>query len=125
MKDTISLLFAAALVVASCGGQGAGGGAESRALPLCEEQPACTAANNRCEGDVAVIADRFTVIGASEAEHDLTSLSDARLRSHGALSEAVVPFILNRPLSETYRQRAGVDLRSHQIFDYAINGTVA
>lgn len=76
------------------------------------------------EGDVAVLADRFTVIGASEAEHDLSNLADARLRSHGALSEARVPFILNRPLTDDYRLRAALELKSHQIFDYAINGVL-
>ena len=78
------------------------------------------------EGDVAVIGDVNTVIGAAAAEHDLSALADARLRSHGAVTEARVPFILSRPLIETYGQRAaGGPLKSHQIFDYAINGTEA
>jgi phosphonoacetate hydrolase len=78
------------------------------------------------EGDVAVIADAGTVIGASESEHDLSNLTDARLRSHGAVAEARVPFILNRPLNADYAQRAAsTTLKSHQIFDYAINGTGA
>lgn len=76
------------------------------------------------EGDVAVIGDRGTVIGAAAAEHDLSNLADARLRSHGALTEARVPFILSRPVSADYLQRAAREpLKSHQIFDYAINGT--
>jgi phosphonoacetate hydrolase len=76
------------------------------------------------EGDVAVIGDVGTVIGAARAEHDLANLADARLRSHGALTEATVPFILNRPVSaDFYARRAACGpLRSHQIFDYAING---
>jgi phosphonoacetate hydrolase len=78
------------------------------------------------EGDVAVIGDVNTVIGAAAAEHDLSALADARLRSHGAVTEARVPFILSRPLIETYGQRAAAGpLKSHQIFDYAINGTEA
>jgi phosphonoacetate hydrolase len=77
------------------------------------------------EGDVAVIGDRGTVIGSSAAEHDLSALADARLRSHGALAEARVPFILSQPLNAEYRRRAeAAPLRSHQIFDYALNGTV-
>lgn len=76
------------------------------------------------EGDVVVIGERDVVIGASEAEHDLSNLGGMRLRSHGALTEAKVPFILNRPLNETYMRRmASESLYSHQIFDYAINGT--
>lgn len=75
------------------------------------------------EGDVAVIGDKNTVIGSSQSEHDLSNLSDARLRSHGAVAEAKVPFILNRPLNATYLQRAASEsLKSHYIFDYAING---
>jgi phosphonoacetate hydrolase len=76
------------------------------------------------EGDVAVIADAGTVIGASQSEHDLSNLADARLRSHGAVAEARVPFILNRPLNTDYaRHVANNRLKSHQIFDYAIDGT--
>ena len=76
------------------------------------------------EGDVAVIGDAATVIGASASEHDLSNLTDARLRSHGAVAEARVPFILNRPLNTAYAQRSRSDqLKSHHIFDYAINGT--
>lgn len=78
------------------------------------------------EADVVVIGEANVVIGGAEEEHDLSSLADARLRSHGAVSEAQVPFIINRPQSERYRQRAATStLKSHQIFDYALNGTVA
>jgi phosphonoacetate hydrolase len=76
------------------------------------------------EGDVAVIGDAATVIGSSAAAHDLSKLTDARLRSHGAVAEARVPFILNRPLNAAFAQRAlSGPLKSHQVFDYAINGT--
>ena len=58
------------------------------------------------EGDVAVIGDVGTVIGAAQADHDLSALADARLRSHGGVTEARVPFILNRPLNAGYAARA-------------------
>jgi len=75
------------------------------------------------EGDVAVLGEANVVIGAAAAEHDLSGLGDARLRSHGGQTEARVPFILSHPLNEGYRQRAAAgSLKSHQIFDYAING---
>jgi len=75
------------------------------------------------EGDVAVLAEANVVIGAAASEHDLSSLGNARLRSHGAPTEARVPFILSQPLNDSYRQRAtSGPLKSHQIFDYAING---
>ncbi|MCX8146504.1 MAG: phosphonoacetate hydrolase [Azovibrio sp.] len=76
------------------------------------------------EGDVAVIGDSGTVIGAAAAEHDLSNLADARLRSHGALTEARVPFILNRPVSADFVARAAQGLKSRQIFEFAINGVV-
>lgn len=76
------------------------------------------------EGDVAVIGDIGTVIGAAAADHDLSNLSDARLRSHGAVTEARVPFILSRPVSADFRRRAALGLDSYQIFDYAINGAI-
>ena len=77
------------------------------------------------EGDVAVIGDIATVIGAAAAEHDLSNLSDARLRSHGSTTEARVPFLLSRPAGADFQQRAALGLKSHQIFEYAINGVVA
>ena len=77
------------------------------------------------EGDVAVIGDIGTVIGAAAAEHDLSNLADARLRSHGAVTEARVPFIVSRPVSADFLQRASRGLDSYQIFEYAINGVAA
>ena len=75
------------------------------------------------EGDVAVIATRGAVLGASRADHDLTELQGERLRSHGGTSEARVPIILNRPLNARYRERARAGMHSWEVFDYAINGT--
>jgi phosphonoacetate hydrolase len=78
------------------------------------------------EGDVVVIADAGTCIGASESAHDLSGLAGHRLRTHGGISESRVPFILNRPLRPEYAARAGAGpLRSYQIFDFAINGVEA
>src|SRR5438034_4719857 len=75
------------------------------------------------EGDVVVISRADTVIGASEADHDLSGLKGHRLRSHGGISEARGPFILSYPLSPEYAARAAAGpLESHQIFDFAING---
>jgi phosphonoacetate hydrolase len=77
------------------------------------------------EGDVAVIGDIGTVIGAAEAEHDMSNLSDARLRSHGSTTEARVPFILSHPLNAEYSAKTTNGLKSHQIFEFAINGVDA
>ena len=77
------------------------------------------------EADVAVIARHDVCIGASAVNHDLTGLKGNRLRTHGGTSEAKVPFILNRPLNDAYRAKAaGEPLKSYQMFDYAINGTL-
>ncbi|RPH65638.1 MAG: phosphonoacetate hydrolase [Burkholderiales bacterium] len=76
------------------------------------------------EGDVAVLAEANAVVGAAEADHDLSGLRDARLRSHGGATEARVPVILSHRLDPAWQRRAesGV-LRSHQVFELAINGT--
>ena len=76
------------------------------------------------EGDLAVVADKRTVIGGSEKDHDLSALKGKRLRTHGSLHEAKVPFILSEPLNDIYSRRAkGNTLRSREIFEYALNGT--
>ena len=77
------------------------------------------------EGDVVVISAVDVCVGASEADHDLSGLEGHRLRTHGGVSEAKVPFILNVPLNDDYKLKAGAaTLKSYQIFDFAINGTV-
>jgi len=75
------------------------------------------------EADVVVIATANVCIGAAEADHDLSGLEGHRLRTHGGVSEAKVPFILSVPLNDEYRRKAGAaPLKSYQIFDFAING---
>ena len=77
------------------------------------------------EADVAVIAREDTCIGGSAKNHDLAGLAGHRLRTHGGVSEAKVPFILSRPLNDGYKAKAASQpLKSWQIFDYAINGTL-
>ncbi|MFI4986740.1 MAG: phosphonoacetate hydrolase [Alphaproteobacteria bacterium] len=76
------------------------------------------------EGDVAVISDAGTCIGAAAADHDLSALAGFRLRSHGGVSESRVPFVLSEPLNDEYRRKAAAGgLNSRQIFEFAINGT--
>jgi phosphonoacetate hydrolase len=76
------------------------------------------------EADVVVIADAGTCIGARAADHDLSGLAGHRLRTHGGVSEAKVPIIINRPLNDAYRVKAGLGtLKSYQVFDFALNGT--
>ncbi len=47
-------------------------------------------------GDLVAVSERHVVLGTSLARHDLSGL-DAPLRSHGGISEQVVPLLLNRP----------------------------
>jgi phosphonoacetate hydrolase len=75
------------------------------------------------EGDFVAIGDTHTVIGSSRAEHDLAGLNGHRLRSHGGLSEQIVPFILSHPVSEAYRDRSETErIRNFDIFEFALNG---
>jgi phosphonoacetate hydrolase len=77
------------------------------------------------EGDVAVLAEAGVALGASRAEHDLSTLRDARLRTHGGATEARVPIILSHPVDSRYLESLGQPLKSHQVFGIAINGTQA
>jgi len=75
------------------------------------------------EGDFAVMGDRKTVIGARAVDHDLSALKGKRLRTHGSLWEAEVPFVISEPLTAEYAARAAKGgLRGHEIFDFALNG---
>lgn len=77
------------------------------------------------EGDVAVLGDHSTVIGARQVDHDLSGLKGHRLRTHGSVYEADVPIVISRPVSDDYARRAqDTRLHSYQAFDYALNGIV-
>ena len=76
------------------------------------------------EGDVLVISEAGYCIGGAEADHDLEGLKGHRLRTHGGVSETKVPIIISEPLNvEYFAKAAGRTLRSHNIFEYTINGT--
>ena len=75
------------------------------------------------EADVVVVSTANVCIGSSASAHDLSGLEGHRLRTHGGVSEAKVPFILSVPLNDEYKLKAGVStLKSYQIFEYALNG---
>lgn len=76
------------------------------------------------EGDFVLFSDRSTVVGARRQDHDLSALGDHRLRSHGGIGEQRVPFVISRPLTRKYEERARTAvLRNYDIFDFALNGT--
>ncbi|HEX2540259.1 MAG TPA: phosphonoacetate hydrolase [Caldimonas sp.] len=71
-------------------------------------------------GDVVIVSERLYVIGTSPARHDLSGL-DAPLRSHGGVSEQVVPILFNRSLQGLVPGRRQ---RNFDIFDLALNHAV-
>ena len=76
------------------------------------------------EADAVVISGENHCVGAAEADHDLAGLNGERLRTHGGISERDVPFVISRPLNETYRAKAQAgQLKNYNIFEFAINGT--
>ena len=78
------------------------------------------------EADVVVISTHDVCIGGAEKDHDLSGLEGHRLRTHGGVSEAKVPFILSAPVNEEYKLKGGAGiLKSYQIFEFAINGAAA
>ena len=67
-------------------------------------------------GDLVVVSTRHVVLGTSASRHDLSGL-DAPLRSHGGVSEQVVPLLFNRRALEMPSRR----LRNFDILDIALN----
>lgn len=76
------------------------------------------------ESDVVVISHPDFALGSCEQNHDLSALKPFRLRTHGGLSESIVPLLINYPLRkdllESMYARA---VHSFETFDLAINGT--
>jgi phosphonoacetate hydrolase len=71
-------------------------------------------------GDIVVISKIHKVLGTSRERHDLSGLTEP-LRSHGGLTEQVVPMIANRAVSVP----AGHALRNFDVFDVALNRVTA
>jgi phosphonoacetate hydrolase len=68
-------------------------------------------------GDLVIVSERFVVLGTSAAKHDLSGL-DVPLRSHGGISEQLVPLIVNHALPGLDRNRR---FRNFDAFDLALN----
>ena len=70
-------------------------------------------------GDLILVSTINTVLGTTEARHDLSGL-EVPLRSHGGISEQRVPLIVSQPVT-------GLDdhhmLRNFDIFNVALNHT--
>lgn len=72
-------------------------------------------------GDLVVVSTRHKVIGTRPERHDLSGLKEP-LRSHGGISEQVVPLIVTRPLKA---QQEGRRWRNFDILDLALNHVAA
>jgi phosphonoacetate hydrolase len=68
-------------------------------------------------GDLVVVSTKHVVLGTSAARHDLSGL-DAPLRSHGGISEQVVPLLFNRAVTGMSGAKR---LRNFDILDIALN----
>jgi len=66
-------------------------------------------------GDIVMVSGTQKTLGTSESRHDLAALKEP-LRSHGGLSEQVVPFIVNKPIAEL---PVAPQLRNFDAFYYA------
>jgi phosphonoacetate hydrolase len=69
-------------------------------------------------GDLVVCADAATVLGKSEAEHDLAAVGTT-LRSHGGLHERQVPLVISHSMRDGATGRR--DLRNADLHDLLLN----
>ena len=72
-------------------------------------------------GDIVLVSSERKTIGTSESRHDLSGLNEP-LRSHGGLTEQVVPFIVNARLNKL---PAAPDLRNFDAFYFATQAASA
>jgi phosphonoacetate hydrolase len=69
-------------------------------------------------GDIVLVSSERKTIGTSESRHDLSGLNEP-LRSHGGLTEQVVPFIVNSKMDDLPTMP---DLRNFDAFYYSTKG---
>ncbi|PIG82749.1 hypothetical protein AARAC_006941 [Aspergillus arachidicola] len=72
------------------------------------------------EGDIVVISTSSTVIGSCESEHDLSTVKDFPLRSHGGLSEQAVPVIMSRAVKDV-EAASSRKWKNYDIFDLVLD----
>jgi phosphonoacetate hydrolase len=74
------------------------------------------------EGDFVVVSKKNAVIGSREEEHDISSVKDHHLRSHGGLSEQLIPLIKSIPSKRAdAATAAGKNWRNFDVFDLLLN----
>jgi phosphonoacetate hydrolase len=73
------------------------------------------------EGDFVMISKKHAVVGSRKDEHDLSTIGDHPLRSHGGLSEQEIPLLLSRPVRSDGPRRGKADWTNFDVFDLALN----
>jgi phosphonoacetate hydrolase len=68
-------------------------------------------------GDLILVSSKHVVIGTTASRHDLSGL-DVPLRSHGGVTEQVVPLIISQPVSGLDQGR---QLHNYDAFNVALN----
>jgi len=68
-------------------------------------------------GDLILVSGKHVVIGTTASRHDLSGL-DVPLRSHGGVTEQVVPLIISKPVSGLDQGR---QLHNYDAFNVALN----
>ncbi|MFT5502650.1 MAG: phosphonoacetate hydrolase [Gammaproteobacteria bacterium] len=68
-------------------------------------------------GDLILVSDKHVVIGTTADRHDLSGL-EVPLRSHGGVTEQVVPLIVNRPTKPSSTSEM---MNNYDIFNIALN----
>ena len=76
-------------------------------------------ANDRM-GDLILVSKQDTVLGTTASRHDLSGL-EVPLRSHGGVTEQVVPLIFSQPVVNL---ESGRQLRNFDIFNIALNNAM-
>lgn len=102
-------------------------------IELCKTLPQVELALDACEaaklfelpldreGDFVVVSTKNSVIGSCEIEHDLSTVKDHRLRSHGGLSEQEIPLLLSRPPRNLGLVEKHGRWKNYDVFDLALN----
>ncbi|OAL24449.1 phosphonoacetate hydrolase [Fonsecaea nubica] len=70
------------------------------------------------EGDIVLVAKENAVLGSRKEEHALENLHGHRLRSHGGLSEQLIPLLRSHPTGTQVEDR---QWRNFDAFDLALN----
>lgn len=72
------------------------------------------------EGDIVVISTADAAIGSRKDEHDMSNVTDHRLRTHGSLAEQGIPLLMSRPAKQAGLAESR-QWRNFDIYDLLLN----